>query len=83
MDRLIAEGISDYHVYAISSDAAKMQSVKQLSAHPKWAIEGGFRDKLRDELDHVIGVKKALRHCCWCRTTSIGPTRVNTEIDVR
>ena len=61
VDSLIAEGISDYRVYAISSEATnKMQSVKQLSAHPKWAIEGGFRDKLRDELEHVISVKKAL-----------------------
>ena len=60
VDRLAAEGISDYRVNALTASAPKMQTIKQMKAHPLWNTTGGFKEKLREELTHVIEVKKAL-----------------------
>ena len=60
VEGLIDEGIHDYRINALTAEAQKMQTVKQLSAHPSWGVPGGYKDKLKDELEHVIGIKKAL-----------------------
>ena len=54
---LSAEGVRDYRINALAS---KLQTMKQLRGHPSWNVVGGYKDKLRDELEHVIGTIKAL-----------------------
>ena len=59
-EALEAEGVAEYRIHALTAAAPKLQNMKQLRAHPSWGTPGGFKEKLQEELEHVIGVKKAL-----------------------